>query len=67
MRERNNFTLDFISDIEENIIDKALQKRFKLWAKKGKSKISRFVPVMAAAACACIIFGVLLYILLGKI
>ncbi len=63
MNEKNLFTLDVVSSIDEDIIDKNLRKRFELWFKKGKRRTVRWVPIVAAAACLCLIISALAILL----
>ena len=65
MNDKHLFTLDAVSSIDDDIIDKNLQKRFELWFKKGRRKTVRWVPIVAAAACLCILFSVLVMLMPG--
>ena len=67
MSERNNFTLDVISDIDEEIIDKNLKKRFVLWSKKSKRRNSHLISLIASAACFCIIVSAIFYATYGGV
>jgi hypothetical protein len=62
---KEHFTLDVVSAIDEDIIDKNLKKRFELWFKKGKRKTIRWAPIVAAAACLCILISALAILLPG--
>ena len=65
MKDKHLFTLDVVSSLDDDIIDKNLQKRFELWFKKGKRKTVRWVPIVAAAACLCLIISALAILLPG--
>ena len=55
MRDYNKdeFTLDVVSAIDDDVIEKNLKKRFELWLKRGKRKTTRWASVIAVAACLC--------------
>ena len=63
MSKQHNFTLDLLSSIDDEITEKHLVKRFALWATRRRSP-GRLVPIIAAAACFCLICGALLTFLL---
>ena len=62
---KDHFTLDVVSAIDEDILDKNLKKRFELWFKRGKRKTARWVPIVAAAACLCILLSTIFILLPG--
>lgn len=64
MSKKYKFNLDVISNIDEDIVNKNLTKRFELWHKKGKPRI-KYIPIIAAAACFFMIASVLLLLLPG--
>lgn len=65
MNDKHLFTLDVVSSIDEDIIDKNLKKRFELWFKKSRRKSIRWTPIVAAAACLCILISVLVLLMPG--
>ena len=61
--KKQDILIDAISGIDEDIIDKNLEKRFKLWSKNG-SKRNLYVSIISVAAALCLIFsGVLIYLI----
>ena len=68
MSKKDDFILDAVSGIDDDIVEKHLQKRLALWRKKGKKKIP-WMRIVAAAACLCVVAGglfLLLDVLFGK-
>ena len=65
MRDRREFTLDVVSGVDDDIVDRNLQKRARLWNRKDAGRARRFVPWIAAAACLCLIVGAFLWLLPG--
>ena len=65
MNDKHLFTLDVVSSIDDDILDKNLEKRFNLWFKKGKRKPRRWIPIVAAAACLCILISALALLVPG--
>ncbi|MBE6620846.1 MAG: leucine-rich repeat domain-containing protein [Ruminococcaceae bacterium] len=65
MNDKHLFTLDVVSSIDDDIIDKNLEKRCNLWFKKGKRNPRRWVPIVAAAACLCILISALALLVPG--
>ena len=63
MNDKQKFTLDVISSIDDDVLEKNLKKRFELWFKKGKRKSTRWMPIVAAAACLCLLISSLLWFL----
>ncbi len=65
---RDNFTIDVVSGIDRDIIDKHLIKRFKLWQKKGAASHRKaIISISAAAACFLFLFTtVFIMVLTGK-
>ncbi len=61
MSKRDDFILDAVTGIDDDIIEKNLQKRFKLWMKKGKKKLP-WMRIAAVAACLCIVEGGLIFL-----
>ena len=61
--DKSLFTLDVVSSIDDDVIEKNLKKRFELWQKKDKRRPVRMPQLIAAAACLCIIIGTLFAIL----
>ncbi len=60
MRKKDEFTIDVVSGIDDDIVTKNLQKRFELWFSRGKKpKRNKWIPIIAAAACFCIIITAL--------
>ena len=55
MRKKEEMTLDVISGIDDDIVEKNMRKRFELWLKKAKPKKNAFLHTLIAAACLCII------------
>ncbi len=52
MRKKQDFALDVMSGIDDDIIDKNLKKRFELWFSRGKKpKNNRWMTILASAAC----------------
>ena len=61
--KKQDILIDAISGIDEDIIDKNLEKRFKLWNKKGSNR-KLYVSIISVAAALCLIFsGVFVYLL----
>ena len=65
MNDKHLFTLDVVSSIDDDIVDKNLEKRFNLWFKRGKRKPMRWIPIVAAAACLCILVSALALLVPG--
>ena len=65
MRDYNKdeFTLDVVSAIDDDVIEKNLKKRFKLWLKRGKRKTMRWASVIAVAACLCLLISTILILM----
>lgn len=55
MRGKDDFTLDIISGIDDDIIEKSLKKRYELWQRIGKRSQPLFFKVLIYAACFCIV------------
>ena len=55
MSEKRNFTLDIVSGIDEDVIDKQLHKRASLWKYIIRGKRRKLISLIAAACCFCII------------
>ncbi len=55
MGKREDFILDVVSDIDADIVDKHLEKRFVLWQKKSKKNNKKWISIVALAACFCLI------------
>ena len=52
MRKKDEFTIDVVSGIDDDIVTKNLQKRFELWFSRGKKpKRNKWIPILSAAAC----------------
>ena len=67
MRDKQEIRLDILSGIDEEIVNRNTYKRMKLM-NRGKSAViikRRVLPIVAAAACFCIILSALFMILLG--
>ena len=62
MSKKEEYILDAVSGIDDDIVEKHLQKRFTLWARKGKKRLP-WMRIVAAAACLCIVAGAFLPIL----
>jgi len=56
-KDKQIFTLDVVSSIDEDILDKNLKKRFALWKRRGKRRYLRVIPIIDAALCLCIGLG----------
>ena len=56
MREKEDFTLDVVSEIDEDIIIKNLIKRYQLSEESQKPKKKKWIPILAAAASFAIVF-----------
>ena len=66
MSNKHDLKLDVLSNLDDDIIEKNLLKRFELWHKKGRViLVKRLTPILALAACFCIMFSALFMILLG--
>lgn len=65
MRDYNKdeFTLDVVSAIDDDVIEKNLKKRFELWLKRGKRKTMRWASVIAVAACLCLLISTILILM----
>ena len=51
MRDKQEFTIDVVSKIDDEIIDRNLQKRFTLLFSLPRRKKLKALPIIAAAAC----------------
>ena len=50
MRKNENFTLDVISKIDEDIVNDNLNKRSSLWFSRSTRKVNRlWIPIVAAS------------------
>ena len=66
MRKNENFTLDVISKIDEDIVNDNLNKRSSLWFSRSTRKVNRlWIPIVAAAAAFVLIFGSVFMAMLG--
>ena len=63
--KKQDILIDAISGIDEDIIDKNLEKRFKLWSKNGSNR-NLYVSIISVAAALCLIFSGVLIHLLGS-
>ena len=66
MRDRRDFRIDAVSGIDEDLIDRHLKKRFVLWFKRGKRNPMRWIPLVAALLCMCILTTTVLLLLPGE-
>lgn len=56
MRKKDEFTIDVVSGIDDDIVTKNLQKRFELWFSRGKKpKRNKWIPILSAAASFAIV------------
>jgi len=55
MRNKQEFTLDVISSIDEDIVNDNLNKRFALWFSRAQKKKNYWIPIVAMAAVFAII------------
>lgn len=63
--KKEEFTLDVVSAIDDDVIEKNLKKRFELWFKRGKRKTMRWASMVAVAACLCILISAVFIFLPG--
>lgn len=63
MSKKDDYTIDVISGIDDDIIDSNLKKRFVLCFGKVKLKRRRWIPVVAVVACLCIVSTTLFVLL----
>ena len=63
--KKEEFTLDVVSAIDDDVIEKNIKKRFELWFKRGKRNPRRWIPIVAAAACLCILISALALLVPG--
>ena len=64
MRKKEKIASDIISGIDDEIIEKNLIKRFQLWMPPTKKpKNNRWIPIVAAAACFCILLTTIFLLL----
>ena len=62
MRKNEEFTVDMISQIDDDIVTENLMKRFTLWSNRAQKKPNRWIPIVAIAAVfALIISSVFLF------
>ncbi len=63
MRKNDEFTLNVLSGIDDDIITDNLNKRFALWFSRAQKKKNRWVPIVAMAAVfALIVASVFLFL-----
>ncbi len=55
MAEHKHFTLDVISGIDEDIVDRNLNRRSDLWFKRAKRKKKALIPIVSIAASLILI------------
>ena len=55
MRNKQDFTLDVISSIDEDIVNDNLNKRFALWFSRAQKKKNHWIPILASAAAFILI------------
>jgi len=57
MRNKQDFTLDVISSIDEDIVNDNLNKRFALWFSRAQKKKNHWIPIVAMAAVFALILS----------
>lgn len=62
-RDKRLFTLDVISSIDDDVIEKNLKKRFLLWHKKKRLSTRFISSIIAVAACFFLIVGSLFWLI----
>ncbi len=60
-REKDFLILDAVSRINDEMVEQALQKRFKLWQKKCKRYTKMVISLVSVVTAAALIFGVFAY------
>ena len=55
MFKKEDFTIDVMSKIDDDIVERNLKKRFELWMRRSKPNKNRWAALIASAACFCII------------
>lgn len=65
-KDKLEFTLDVVSGIDEEIVDRHLTKRYKLSQRKGKRINVSLLSAIAAVLCLAILGGAVCMIVFGK-
>ena len=66
-KDKKEFTLDVVSGIDEEIVDRNLAKRYKLWQRRGKRGRVALISLVAALLSICLVVGAFMIVpLFGK-
>ncbi|MBQ2806230.1 MAG: leucine-rich repeat domain-containing protein [Clostridia bacterium] len=62
-KDKKEFALDVVSGIDEEIVDRNLAKRYKLWQRRGRRNRVVLISLVAAFVCISLIAGVFMTVL----
>ena len=62
-KDKKEFALDVVSGIDEEIVERNLAKRYKLWQRRGRRNHVVLISLVAAFVCISLIAGVFMTVL----